>query len=117
VFLTAGASLRVVKAPDWDLWTIGGRLGLHFPMGSWEPSGAVELGYATLPGESTGGFNARLAGGLDWYLNPLLSVGATADASLLVLSADRQSAATGETETHNAVGLSAGVSAVVGLHF
>jgi hypothetical protein len=117
IFLSLAASARVTRTGDWDLWMLGGRVGLHLPMGTLESSFALELGYATLSGLEdgaldVGGLGARVAAALDWYVDPLLSLGANLDGSLLVLS--RDGGASGEA---SGVGLGASLSLVAGLHF
>jgi hypothetical protein len=88
--MTLGARLRLSEVGDFRLWTLGGELGLHLPMGALEPSFTFGVGYAALGTPSSDGLpsgfdadqidvsgvDARLAANLDYYLNPLLSVGA-----------------------------------------
>ena len=105
------------------------------------PSFTLSAGYATLgniTASSTpagfaaddvdiGGFNTRLGAALDWYLNPLLSLGVRGNVELLVLSrsggAQPELAAAapqlGELYSRDGsgVGLGASMTAVLGLHF
>jgi hypothetical protein len=142
IFLTLGARVRVARQSAWDLWTFNGEVGLHLPLGELEPSFTLSAGYATLgslvaaasapvgfePDRiDIGGFNARLGAALDWYLNPLLSLGVHGSAELLLLS--RSGAAQPElvtaapalaplyAEDGSGVGLGASLTAMVGLHF
>jgi hypothetical protein len=99
VFLTLGARFRLARFSDWDLWTLNGEVALHVPVGAFEPSFAFGAGYASLgafdfgnavPGFSGGsvdasGFDARVTAALDWYINPLLSIGAKGSFDVLVL--------------------------------
>jgi hypothetical protein len=141
IFLTVGARVRVARQSAWDLWTFNGEVGLHLPMGELEPSFTLSAGYATLgslagssaapagfePGRiDIGGFNARLGAALDWYLNPLLSLGLQGSVALLVLSRDRAAqpeavlavpALSSYGRDGSAVGLGASITALVGLHF
>lgn len=142
IFLTLGARVRVARQSAWDLWTFNGEVGLHLPLGELEPSFTFSAGYATLGSLSAaasaplgfqpdridvGGFNARLGAALDWYLNPLLSLGVYGSAELLVLSrsgaAQPELAATAPAladlyaEDGSSVGLGASLTAAVGLHF
>lgn len=139
IFLTLGVRVRVARQSDWDLWTFNGELGLHLPMGELEPSFTLSAGYATLGSVSgssppagfdvgsidVGGFNSRLGAALEWYVNPLLSLGAHAGVELLVLSRSRgpqPDASAPEAlalyaRDGSAVGLAASSTATVGLHF
>jgi hypothetical protein len=141
IFLTLGARVRVARQSAWDLWTFNGEVGLHLPMGELEPSFSLSAGYATLgsltapsapagfePGRiDIGGFNARLGAALDWYLNPLLSLGVHGGAELLVLSRSRaeqpELIATAPAlgtlygREGSGVGLGASLTAMAGLHF
>jgi hypothetical protein len=131
IFITLGGRFRLARASDWDLWTLNAEVGLHVPLGAFEPWFTLGAGYASLgsfdtdgvrPG-SVSGFDARLGAGLDWYINPLLSLGAQATFELLSL---RRAAAaqpgTGDPAqvyARDGDGLGVGVtlSAGLGLHF
>jgi hypothetical protein len=136
IFLTIGARFRLAQATDWNLWTLNGEVGLHIPLGALEPYVVLGAGYASLGSFSgelastllsagdieVSGFNARLGGGLDWYLDPLLSVGAQGTLDLLVLSrsgagAGAVGAAALYAQDVTSVGLGATVTGVVGVHF
>ena len=141
IFLTLGARFRLAQQSAWDLWTLNAEIGLHLPLGALEPSFTWSAGYASLgsfeaqnapTGFESGrvdisGFDTRLGATLDWYLNPLLSLGIQSNVELLVLSRSRTeqpalAASTPELAAFYArdgsgVGLGLSVSAVAGLHF
>jgi len=131
VFITLGGRFRMAKAGDWDLWTLNAEVGLHVPFGALEPSFTLGAGYASLgafdtdsvqPGTASG-FDVRLGAGLDWYINPLLSLGAKA--TLELLSLERAAAPQPGTEDPAQVyardgdgtGYGVTISAGLGLHF
>jgi hypothetical protein len=136
IFLTLGARFRLAQTSDWNLWTLNAEAGLHIPLGAFEPYVVLGGGYARLGSFSgaldstlldasdidVSGFDVRLGGGLDWYLDPLLSLGLQGTLDLLVLS--RSSAGVGAVgaaasyaQDGSAVGLGATVTGVVGFHF
>lgn len=140
VFLTLGARARLARSSAWDLWTLNGEVGLHLPLGALEPSFTFSAGYARLGGRDPGtrapdfdagkvdasGFDARLGAALDWYIDPLLSVGAQTNVEVLLLSraGEAQSGAAaslpgvdGYARDGSGVGLGLSLIAVAGLHF
>jgi hypothetical protein len=142
IFLTFGAHVRLARQSAWDLWTFNAEVGLHLPLGELEPSFTLSAGYATLGSFEAapsaagfdsaridiGGFDGRLGAALDWYVNPLLSLGAHGSLELLVLSRSRAAPPEGISSASPAltalygrdgsgVGLGVSVTAVVGLHF
>lgn len=131
IFATLGARFRVARTSDYDLWTLGAEAGLHFPFGALEPSLTLGAGYASLGGlelegvraERASGLDVRVGAALDWYINPLLSIGALGSFELLVLGRDGTGAApsggAGDVYARDgdAIGLAASLSAVAGLHF
>lgn len=141
IFLTVGARFRMARQSAWDLWTLNGEVGLHLPMGDLEPSFTLSAGYASLgafqpqhapPGfdpdrVDISGFDTRLGAALDWYLNPLLSLGLQSNLELLVLSrskAPQTGLGTDAADLANlyardgsGVGFGVSISAVAGLHF
>jgi len=142
IFLTLGARFRLARQSAWDLWTLNAEIGLHLPLGVLEPSFTLSAGYASLGGLAANGapagfepnridisgFDSRLGAALDWYLNPLLSLGVQSSVELLVLSrsgaaqpalADGVSGGPGELygRDGSGVGLGVSVAAVAGLHF
>jgi hypothetical protein len=140
VFITLGARFRLAQFSDWDLWTLNGEIGLHVPLGVIEPSFSFGAGYASLgafdlsnaaglsgDGVDISGFDARVGAALDWYVNPLLSLGAHSSFDLLVLYRDATpssdlSEATPElreiyARDGDGIGIGVTVTGVVGLHF
>ena len=138
IFLTIGARFRLNQTSDWNLWTLGGEVGLHLPYGALEPSFTLGVGYAALAnvggdaaaGLDTGaidvaGVDARLGANLDYYINPLLSFGARGSVEVLALwrssspQPEAVSAATAAVYGRDGSGIGIGValSAVAGLHF
>jgi hypothetical protein len=141
IFLTFGARFQMARQRAWDLWTLNAEVGLHLPLGALEPSFTLSAGYASLgslasAGAPAGfdasridisGFDTRLGAALDWYVNPLLSLGVQSGVELLVLSRSGASqpaladSASGLGEFYardgSGVGLGLSVAAVAGLHF
>jgi hypothetical protein len=142
IFMTLGARLRLSKVGDLQLWTLGGELGLHLPMGALEPSFTFGVGYAALGTPSSdrlpsgfepnqidvSGVDARLGANLDYYVNPLLSVGARAAFEALAMwrSGAPQPAAVADaslpaTDVYgldgSGIGFGVTLSLAVGLHF
>jgi hypothetical protein len=139
VFLTFGARFRYAPLPDVKLWTLGAEAGLHAPFGALELNGSLGLGYVSgsFGGSSTlrsvtsvgkmAGFDARLGGGLDYYLTNMFSAGVNLSADLMLLKRSSK-CVTGAGlpgDVHNATycvdGSSTGgalsATAVFGLHF
>ncbi len=139
IFLTLGARFRLAQFSDWDLWTLNGEVGLHVPLGVLEPAFTFGAGYASLGALDLGGnaaldpdridvsgFDVRLGAELNWYVNPLLSLGVRGSGELLVLY--RNGAAPGPTPNEqeaarvyerdgDGIGIAVSASGVVGLHF
>ncbi len=97
LFLTLGARARVGFFSAWQLFSLGGELGFKIPIGNFEPHLELGAGYSGL-GSVTGavsgaadaisirGLDARLGGGFDYYVTPVLSLGANISWELLVLT-------------------------------
>jgi len=140
IFLTFGARFRMLQQSAWDLWTLNAEVGLHLPYGVLEPSFTFSAGYASVgsfqPHDVTGNFdgsnidisglNARLGAALDWYVNPLLSLGLKSEVALLVLSRDEAALSATEQAVPGAgvylsdgsgIGIGGSISVVAGLHF
>ncbi len=139
IFVTLGARFRLGQFSAWDLWTLNAELGLHVPLGALEPSFTFSAGYASLGAFSVGnaaagfdtdrvdvsGFDARVGANLDYYLNPLLSLGVRGSFELLVLSrngalqptAVPASAAQVYARDGDGIGFGLTMSAVAGVHF
>jgi hypothetical protein len=99
LFLTIGPRFRMGMFGDYNLWTLGGELGLRIPIGRVEPYLMLGAGYASLSGLNTGelngvnssnvavrGFDVRAGGGVDVYVTPVFSVGVNLTGDVLVLS-------------------------------
>jgi hypothetical protein len=141
IFLTIGARFRFAEQSAWDLWTLNAEVGLHLPLGVLEPSFTLSAGYASVGafeprGAPVGfepervdisGFDTRLGAALDWYINPLLSLGARAGVELLILGRSRAAQpalastlpalAAGYARAGDGIGIGVSASAVAGLHF
>lgn len=130
IFLTLGARLRLVQLDHFDLWTLGGEVGLHVPLGAIEPSFSLGVGYAALSGARAGaveldvsGLDVRLGANLDYYVNPLLSFGARVAVDTLFSWRSAAPAAPGAAaaelyeESGSGVGLGLFAGAGAGLHF
>jgi hypothetical protein len=146
IFLTLGARGRVGFFSEWQLFTVGGELGVHVPLGILDPHFDLGFGYAGLgsfesavsgaaDAISIRGFYGRASGGLDVYLAPAFSLGANVSWEVLGLTRPGLSAeavkriqsdpATNPQQTKAdllaAEGASYGsalaVTGVVGLHF
>ena len=95
-----GARFRYGSFQDWALWTLDAEAALRVPLGQFEVYGALAAGYVSIGGFKTevetaaldvgelkaSGLNARLAGGLDYYLSNTFSIGANLAGELLILS-------------------------------
>jgi hypothetical protein len=129
VFLTLGARFRYAPLPDAKLWTLAAEAGLHAPLGALEPYGTLALGYVSvgsLAGNDSAalhGFDARLGGGLDYYLTNMFSVGVNAGVELMVLSRNASACLPGSSSSPvycvdgSSVGGAVTATAVAGLHF
>jgi hypothetical protein len=134
IFLTVGARFRLAQLGAYDLWTLNGEVGLHIPLGALEPYVVLGAGYASLGGVDSderlgfdaseidaSGFDVRLGGGLDWYVNPLLSLGVQGTVELLALSRSGANVASTVDSLYsgdgNGLGLGVTLTAVVGVHF
>jgi hypothetical protein len=92
LFVTIGPRVRIGFFPDWQLFSAGGEVGIRIPVGNLEPHLAFGAGYTALGSFEAveeidvRGFYARAGGGLDYYLTPVLSLGAAASWELLGLT-------------------------------
>lgn len=128
IFLSLGVGFQTANAGVGDLWTLGGNLGLHLPYGALEPSVSLTAGYASLglgrPDErvesdlSADGFFVGAAAAVDYYVDPLISLGLQTDLSVLGLSrgASEDPRLGVYGERHSATGLGVGLNVHVGLH-
>jgi len=105
-FLTLGARARVASFADtssdstagsWQAWSLDGEVGVHVPLDRVEPYLTFAGGYTALGelgdavrGLSRGldvrGANARMGLGLDYYVTPRVTLGASATGEVLALS-------------------------------
>lgn len=133
---TMGARFRLSPMSEWQLWTLDAEGGLRIPIGNLEPYFTVGAGYAAIgsfsadaPASSKAdvkGVNARLGGGLDYYLSNTFSLGASFTGEVLFLSRSAVSGA-GDSSSGNeaavyakdgsSIGLGTTLTAVAGLHF
>lgn len=146
LYFTLGARGRVGLFDDWQLFSAGGEVGMHLPLGRLDPHVALGFGYAGLGSFKSAvrgaadaiairGFYGRISGGLDVYLSPVFSLGASASWELLALTRpgltsaqlDRirsEAAATPQqakadllAAEGSSVGSALALTAVAGLHF
>lgn len=147
LILTLGARGRVGFFDPWQMFTVGGEIGLHIPLGRLEPHFELGGGYAALgnlngvvqgaaDSISIAGGYARLSGGLDVYVTPLFSVGLLASGDFLAmvrsglstaqldalkanpsLTDAQRVAADGLGLEGSSYGTAWGVTGVLGLHF
>ncbi|KYF93543.1 hypothetical protein BE18_14620, partial [Sorangium cellulosum] len=146
LYFTLGARGRVGFFDDWQLFTLGGEVGLHLPLGRLDPHVDLGFGYAGLGSFKSAvrgaadaiairGVYGRISGGLDLYLSPVFSIGANASWELLALTRpglstaqiDRikgEAAATPQqakadllAAEGSSVGSALALTAVAGLHF
>lgn len=104
LFLTLGARGRVGFFNEWQLFTLGGEIGVHVPLGRFDPHVDLGFGYAGLgsfesavsgaaDAISIRGFYGRASGGLDVYLTSVFSLGANVSWEVLGLTRPGLSAA------------------------
>jgi hypothetical protein len=142
VFVTLGARFRYATFSNFNLWTLGGELGLRIPLGNLEPYFTLGGGYASLGSFSDSavsdvvsvhGFDVRGGAGLDYYVTPVFSIGASITGEILALSRPGLSPAdlgkiSGTANAQGAqanilsadgssVGAALSVTGVLGLHF
>jgi len=144
VFITLGARFRFTSFSAFDLWTLNGEAGLRIPLGKIEPHLFIGGGFASVGGFSTSdlgsadqshveitGYDVRAGGGLDYYVTPIFSVGASVSFEVLGLTRpgvtlnDASNVVNGGTvaegEVYKASGSSLGSAfsgaLVLGLHF
>lgn len=97
LFLTIGARGRVGFFSSWQLFSVGGEVGLRFPFGNLEPHVDLGGGYVALgsvrgalngadDAVSIRGFYVRAGGGLDYFVTPAFSIGANASAEIMGLT-------------------------------
>jgi hypothetical protein len=142
LFITLGARGRIGLFNAFQMFSAGGELGLHIPIGNLEPRIDLGAGYVGLGALSTNvadtavsvrGYYARVGGGLDYYITPVFSVGASVSWELLGLTRPgvdistvqagltsndpRRQAAAALQADGTAYGSALALSGVLGLHF
>ncbi len=132
LYFTVGARFRLGSFDTYQLWSILGEVGMHFPLGDLEPYFNVGAGYASVGSFATDsmkdlaggdvkirGFDVRAAVGVDYYLSRTFSLGAQASGDLLFLSRPSVSASStaGYAEDGSSTGTSYQLTALAGLHF
>lgn len=144
LFLTLGARGRIGFFPAWQLFSVGGELGFHIPVGNFEPHFDFGFGYTALgsfSGAVSGandaisirGFDARVGGGFDYFITPVFSLGANVSWEFLALTRpglSPEAIASLETDPNvesaraqalaaegSGYGSALAVTAVAGLHF
>jgi hypothetical protein len=88
LFFTAGARFRWHQMADWNMWQLGGMLGLHIPSGMWDFGGDLYFGFAQVGNAAApnpSGVHFGVEGGVDYYFVKWFSAGATIDFELLFL--------------------------------
>jgi hypothetical protein len=129
---TVGARFRLGSFSDWRVWTLDAEGGLRIPIGKLEPYFTVAAGYASVGSFSADGsaashaeargVNARLGGGIDYYLSNTFSIGGSFTGDVLFLSRSSVSGASGSEaavygKDGSSIGAGATLTAVLGLHF
>jgi hypothetical protein len=102
-FLTLGARGRVASFEDsstvgsWQIWTLDGEVGLRVPLYRLEPHVVFAAGYSSFGGFDTAvqglsdgldvhGVDARLTGGLDYWITHTISLGVDASGELFAIA-------------------------------
>ncbi|MCA9630784.1 MAG: hypothetical protein KC766_24110 [Myxococcales bacterium] len=143
VFITIGPRFRLNKFSEYDMWTLNAELGIHIPLGNFEPYFTFGGGYASIGGFDSGnigsqinsddvqitGYDIRAGAGFDLYLSPAFSIGANLTGELLGLTRPGVSLNSSGSTTANgaqaqvleadgsSLGTSMALTGVLGLHF
>lgn len=129
LYFRLGARFHYAFGANYNLWSLGGELGLRVPLGAFEPYAHVGLGaqrvtqFQTIHGTlgSFGGLGLNLGGGFDYYFSDSFSVGTRVDGDLLFLrrGAEATDFCVGceYTEEGRGAGLALSGSLILGLHF
>lgn len=139
VFITLGARFRLSSFSQYQVWTLGGELGLRIPLGMVEPYFTLGAGFASLgsfdkndlggaqsSGVSVKGYDIRAGFGVDVYLTPVFSIGGNLSGDVLGLTRPGVSPSSLTTPTTtgdvyradgSSLGLGGTLTAVAGLHF
>ncbi len=93
--LTIGVRANLNELSSFNLWQLDGELGLHIPLGHWDPYFGLHGGYCfvgSLDDGLTGSSNISITGGdagiqlgVDYYFNHFVSIGIEAAGSVLFL--------------------------------
>jgi hypothetical protein len=95
-FVTLGPRFRIGFFPDFQMFSIGGEVGLRIPIGMFEPAFSLGAGYTALGSFSDAvggvddaisirGADVRVAGGLDIFVTDFFAVGFGASWEFLAL--------------------------------
>jgi hypothetical protein len=95
--LTVGPRFRVGFFENWQMFSIGGELGLRFQLGIVEPYFNLGAGYTALGNFTAGldqlsdqinirGVDARITGGLDVFVTKIFAIGFVASWEFLALT-------------------------------
>jgi hypothetical protein len=94
---TIGPRFRVGFFPDWQMFSIGGEIGMRFPIGIVEPFFNLGAGYTALGNFSGGisdvsdhvdirGADARVMAGVDFFVTKIFAIGVGASWEFLALT-------------------------------
>ena len=98
LFITLGVRGRLGLLDAWQYFTAGGEIGFRFPLGNLEPHFELGGGYAavgtfsdsllgdTAADVSIRGFYARPSAGVDYFITPVLSIGASASWEFMAMT-------------------------------
>jgi hypothetical protein len=99
LFITLGVRGRLGLLDAWQFFTVGGELGFRFPLGNLEPHFELGGGYAAVGSFSDSvlggtaatevsirGFYARPSAGIDYFITPVFSIGASANWEFMAMT-------------------------------
>lgn len=91
VLITLGPRFRFANLPDYDLWSLGGELGLRVPIVAFEPwlslgGGFAKVGRLQDQRVRVSGYDVRLGLGLDYYFDKHWSLGFAGSGEVLGLT-------------------------------
>jgi hypothetical protein len=129
LYFTLGARFRFGSFDNYQMWSLLGEGGVHFPLGDFEPYANVGVGYASIASFNTGtalddggvsirGLDLRAAVGLDYYLGSAFSLGVQLSGDVLILNRPAISGAMdGYADQGSSTGFTFYTTAIAGLHF
>jgi hypothetical protein len=136
VFLTVGARFRYAHERNLKHFNVGLEGAVHWPFGALEPYAGLGVGYARVldvvrigPLDARAmtkirpiyGIDARIFGGVDYYLTNMFSVGANVSGDVLFLFRSGSDGADSDTDVYvrdgKSIGAGVTATAVGGLHF